>query len=491
VHQATSRPRTDPRAQQALTSRLTVAAGALGTTLPQDEDPVRSLARLLAGADGGALTTEQAWLVLVAASGCFPEAEDVLRLRRLVVTDPLEAVAADLLDPDSPGARRRLELERAAPVVDVDFTARHDLSTGVQRVVRRAASRWHTGQGARLVVWSADRTSWRPPTATEVERIHRPAGERGADPHEPEPEVVVAPWRVPVLVPEVAHPDVVPRLRGLVRSTTGPTTMIGYDCIPVVSADLLDPVEGTKFVQYLSVLKHCDRVLAISEAAAEEFAGFVDMLPAQGLPGPVVHTVPLPTITHHVQADAASVAGATGPPEVLVVGSHDARKNHEAVLAAAERLWRDGLRFRLVFAGAAGTGSHELRATLRRAQHEGRDLVELGRVSDAELDARYAAARCTLFPSVHEGFGLPVVESLSHGVPAITSSRGATAELDATGAVLLVDPLDDVALAEALRRLLVDDDLHARMRDAAGTRTGRTWDSYAEQAWALATADLP
>jgi glycosyltransferase involved in cell wall biosynthesis len=105
-------------------------------------------------------------------------------------------------------------------------------------------------------------------------------------------------------------------------------------------------------------------------------------------------------------------------------------------------------------------------------------------VRDEDLWNAYRTARFTVFPSLHEGFGLPVAESLAVGTPAITSSFGSTAEVAADGGTLLVDPRDDADLTAAMRRLLTDADLVQDLAAAAAARPRRTWDDYARESWA-------
>ena len=176
---------------------------------------------------------------------------------------------------------------------------------------------------------------------------------------------------------------------------------------------------------------------------------------------------------------------------VLVVGSHEPRKNHDAIVFAAERLWDEGLRFRLRFIGGGS------RQVTRRFDRKARDLAKAGRpievwrtASDADLMASYREARFTVFPSLHEGFGLPVAESLALAVPAVTSNYGSTAEIARDGGCLVVDPRDDDAILGAVRALLTDDALHARLVAECYARPSRTWADFADDLWTRAVEPL-
>ena len=98
----------------------------------------------------------------------------------------------------------------------------------------------------------------------------------------------------------------------------------------------------------------------------------------------------------------------------------------------------------------------------------------------AELDALYAGAAAVCYPSLREGFGLPVLEAMAQGAPVVTSSTTSTAEV-AGDAGLLVDPLDVDAIAGALERLLADPELRARLGASARARAATfTWTRTAD-----------
>ena len=107
------------------------------------------------------------------------------------------------------------------------------------------------------------------------------------------------------------------------------------------------------------------------------------------------------------------------------------------------------------------------------------DVRFLGWVSAEELEGLYAAARAFVFPSLYEGFGLPVLEAMTRGVPVACSSRASLSEV-AGDAALLFDPESPAAIAEAIRRLLDDDALVERLRTAGRAQAGRfTWSATA------------
>ncbi len=167
-------------------------------------------------------------------------------------------------------------------------------------------------------------------------------------------------------------------------------------------------------------------------------------------------------------------------PFIFSVGTLQPRKNHGRLVQALARLVEGGLDLHLVIAGGAGWLSEPFH---RQLQESGvADRVHMaGFVDDADLPALYSAAEVFAFPSLYEGFGLPVLEAMACGTPVVTSNLSSLPEV-AGEAALLIDPLDVEALADALRRLISDGQLRQQMIQAGHTRAGQfTWRKAALQ----------
>jgi len=161
-------------------------------------------------------------------------------------------------------------------------------------------------------------------------------------------------------------------------------------------------------------------------------------------------------------------------PYVLFCGTREPRKNLPRVLEAFRRIDRADLE--LVLAGPRGWKED---LTDGMSSLEGR-VRSLGFVPPDDLHALYAGAAAAVYPSLAEGFGLPVLEAMAHGVPVVTSSGTATEEV-AGNAALLVDPLDTDAIAGAIERVLDDRDLAGSLGEAARVRAASfSWERSAE-----------
>jgi glycosyltransferase involved in cell wall biosynthesis len=301
-------------------------------------------------------------------------------------------------------------------------------------------------------------------------------------------DAVVVPWRSRFLLPELgAEPQRCDAYRALARSgVVDGVGLIGYDLIPVTATETVDLHMSANFVNYLSVVKHATQLSAISESTGRDFEAFGEMLASQGLAGPRVAAHPLPSAPPPmVDADLERVRQTLqlgSLPLVLVVGSHEPRKNHVAVLEVAEAIWAAGGYFHILMIGGSGWASGEFDDYLHVLRGRGRPVTVWKRASEEELAAAYHLARFSLFPSLVEGYGLPIAESLAAGTPVITSQYGSMAEAAPRGA-LLVDPRDVGAIETAIRSLLDDDDLLNRLRkEAQGIDVG-SWDQHADLVW--------
>ena len=167
---------------------------------------------------------------------------------------------------------------------------------------------------------------------------------------------------------------------------------------------------------------------------------------------------------------------------VLLTGAIQRRKNVARLVKAFEHLpgaWR------LALAGASdGFGAEEeLRAVEQSPRRASIDV--LGYVSVAELDHLYRRARIFAFPSLDEGFGMPILEAMAHGIPVVTSNISAMPEV-AGDAALLVDPRDTEAIHDALLRLTQDQALCGDLARRGLERARQfTWDAAVERTWSI------
>jgi len=429
------------------------------------------LAEALDGADD-----RRYWLALAVCRNRLPVWREVVEFRRDVTANGLSRAWRRYRGVAFPG--RRAQVVTGVPLVDVHHTALSGLGTGVQRVVR-AVAMYLSGHDAVLIGWG-----------TSGERIVELAADRFLARRKTVRGRPIIPWNCPYLLAEVVT-DVrrAARIGALTRASTARTIAIGHDAIPLTTAETTGFGMPGAFSRHLAAFSHMDEILTVSRASAREYEGWAAMLPAAGLEPPRIRTVMLAETaseaTNRGRDGAARVLEEFGSgvdvPLVLCVGSHEPRKNHDAVLVAAELLWREGIRFSLLFVGGNGWRSDDFMRRCARLRREGYPVASVRGMSDDVLWALYREARFTVFPSLNEGFGLPVAESLHSGTPVVTSRFGSMAEIAEKGGCLLVDPRSEVEIADCMRRLLTDDAELAALRAAARDREERSWDAYSRE----------
>lgn len=165
----------------------------------------------------------------------------------------------------------------------------------------------------------------------------------------------------------------------------------------------------------------------------------------------------------------------------LFVGTVEPRKNVERLIQSYERLPIEMRReWPLVIAGSQGWDSKSVHARMALAEAEGW-LRYMAFIDQRWLPALYAGARLMAYPSLYEGFGLPIVEAMACGTPVLTSSTSCMPEV-AAGAARLVDPLDVEAITHALAECLDDEGWQAEARAKGLARAARlSWDRCVDE----------
>ena len=158
-------------------------------------------------------------------------------------------------------------------------------------------------------------------------------------------------------------------------------------------------------------------------------------------------------------------------PFFLYVGTLEPRKNLARALRAFAALKAPLPEHRFVLVGQQGWNCADV---LREVEASAGRAVVLGYVEEGDLPLMYAHATALVYPSLYEGFGLPVVEAMACGTPVITS-RGSSLEEIGAEAAVLVDPLDERALAEAMLEVATDAALAASLRER-GRRASSRYD---------------
>lgn len=246
-------------------------------------------------------------------------------------------------------------------------------------------------------------------------------------------------------------------------------TVATFHDLFVMTGDYSSPDFRARFTQQArQAAANSDAIIAVSRFTASQVQQFLDVDPAR------IHVVP-----HGVHSPSIATA-VERENLVLCTGAVQRRKNIARLVKAFERMpagWS------LALAGAAdGYGAAgELRAVDDSPRKS--DIHVLGYVTAAELDQLYRRARIFAFPSLDEGFGMPVLEAMAHGIPVVTSNRSSLPEV-AGDAALLVNPLSTEEIGSALLRLASDEQLRSRLERAGAARAAEfTWERAVQGTW--------
>jgi len=248
---------------------------------------------------------------------------------------------------------------------------------------------------------------------------------------------------------------------------------------------LRHPELGTPALRHLvgrvaSTWREARRVIADSEATAR------DLRELLGVPSSVLRVIHPGVAARFRPLDAAARAPVLARlgldvPYVLHVGTLEPRKNLARLVRAFARATHGrGAAPLLVLAGGAGWSDGDPTAAIAATADPAR-VRRLGPVADADLPALYGGALLFAYPSLYEGFGLPVLEAMACGTPVLTAAVSSLPEV-AGDAALLVDPRDEAAIAAGLVRLLDDAALRADLSARGAARAARfTWEACAER----------
>jgi len=228
--------------------------------------------------------------------------------------------------------------------------------------------------------------------------------------------------------------------------------------------------------RHLAAVTAAHHLIFVSEHSRREFLALYDY-PAERC-AVIPHGVDPAFLPGDRAAARAELGLAPDRPLLLHVGSEERRKNVETLLAALAGLVRRRRDILLVRVGGGSARSRRLIARLRLGAH----VRYCSDLAEADLVRWYRAADAFVFPSLYEGFGLPVLEALACGCPVVAANRTSVPEITGDAALLVDEPLDPDALAAAIARVL-DDPARAAALAAAGPRRAAafTWPGAAAQ----------
>ncbi len=253
------------------------------------------------------------------------------------------------------------------------------------------------------------------------------------------------------------------------------TTLLYPEC----HTDLVREFQAKKF---RFAQTQADAVIAISKSAKQDTVNQLGLDPAHiyVVYGGVDSSYrPLPPM---VVAETLSSVGLVPQEYMLNVGTIEPRKNLVRLIQAYQQVRRKHPQLvpKLVHAGITGWMYEDVLTQVHALDLED-DVIFLGRVESELLPALYNGAQLFVYPSIYEGFGLPVLEAMACGAPVITSNTSSLPEV-AGNAAILIDPYDVTQIAEAMEQMLSDGDQRAALRQQGFARSAQfTWEATARK----------
>lgn len=227
-----------------------------------------------------------------------------------------------------------------------------------------------------------------------------------------------------------------------------------------------------------AILRECDHLITISEASKRDIVRFY-RVPEEKV------TVTLLAADHCFRPPVSLPEKLpVEKPYILNVGTLEPRKNLPCLLRAYAAARKKGLPHRLVVTGARGWGASPL-ASLVEELRLNDDVSFTGFIPDHEMPGLYAGAEFFVYPSLYEGFGLPVLEAMASGTPVITSNVSSLPEV-AGDAALLVDPRSVEELCTAMLKLAGNRELLGATRARGLAQAASfSWERTARETWEI------
>jgi glycosyltransferase involved in cell wall biosynthesis len=380
--------------------------------------------------------------------------------------------------------------------LDVTNSARDPGNPGIVRVARRLGQVLQRLARVYFVVWDQGRMAFVFPTDEEGEILSSNNGPvldadhpRSKNDGKRRLEIDsvlerhpnITPWMLAVEIRIAAEQALIySYLRSLPRPMR--TAAIFYDAIPVLRPDLCSANIAGPHAGYMRALAQFDQIFSISEFS---HSCLVRFWLEQGVAPAAARALVIPGEFGSGVRAAAPKTFDGKRVNILCVSTIEARKNHRTLIEAFVRVKsrRPDIAFSLTLVGNRyhGGGGEELAQWVDEQARLHPEIRWLGIVDDDELGRLYERASFTVYPSIIEGFGLPIMESLWHARPCICHNQGAMSELIDAGGGVAVDVRDPSLLADAIERLATDARLYGELSRQAAQRTIKTWNDYAKE----------
>jgi len=226
-------------------------------------------------------------------------------------------------------------------------------------------------------------------------------------------------------------------------------------------------------------LKKANKIISISESTRNDLVEYFD------IESDKIVTIPLAVnaLYKHLPTEKTTIVKQKyniNYPYILYVGTLEARKNIARLIKAFYKLRKQGVSHKLIIVGKRGWKYKEIFDIIRELHLES-DVIFTGYVRENDLPALYSAADVFVYPSIYEGFGLPLLEAMACGTPVITSNASSLPEV-VNDAAVTVNPYDTDSLTNAIYAILSNNDLRSDLvRKGYKRAASYSWDKCASR----------
>jgi len=376
-------------------------------------------------------------------------------------------------------------------IIDVTNAVRDPANSGVIRVTRRISHELQKYVPVLFVVWDQEKKQYFLPTKIEFDQLSQFNGPVLSDactlsPDESKLSLLdylktkksSETW---LIFTETIDESRAKIIRRFARNNHIFLAAIFYDAIPVLYPEFCqDHAVKNNHSHYMKGIADCDIIIPISEYSSECLEKFWKDHTIKGcevrcnlLPGEF-GGYKRNTVIQNTNCDKINI---------LCVSTLEPRKNHKTLINACLLIQKEHpeLDWTLTLVGNRYAGAFEIAEEIQKISLDNPRIQWRGVVSDYTLNILYGEASFTVYPSIIEGFGMPILESIWQGKPVICSNQGVMSELAAEGGCLTTDILDERLLANTIYQLSTDKNLLYKLSQEAVNRKLKTWDEYTQQ----------
>lgn len=379
--------------------------------------------------------------------------------------------------------------EKISLIIDVTNASKDPANSGVIRVTRRISREFQEYLDPIFVIWSPQDNLYVFPTRQEFQQLGQFNGPLVS--HEnrissADHRIVLDDYLIRLdnestkwlLFTETLDESYGRVVRRYARNHGINLAAIFYDAIPVLFPEFCkDEAIKNNHINYMTGLAECDVVIPISNFSSACLANFWK---DHNINGCRLSPNLLPGEFGGFERTQKIQESIPNKIRILCVSTLEPRKNHIKLIDACLQMHEKHpeLDWTLTLVGNRYVGAFDIADYVQSISENNSRIKWLGVVDDATLHQLYEEATFTVYPSIIEGFGMPILESIWHGKPCICYQKGVMSELAAEGGCLTTDVLDENVFSDDIYRVATDKKLLLKLSNEAIRRKIKTWDDY-------------